>query len=308
MAKTNAKNRDLTEDLKKQSEAVKQSAAKEEGANGGGENGNGQEVTVAGGEKIQTVYQYLEKMKPQIVKTLPKHLDADKLARDAFTYIRKNPKLLECSMSSLMGSVMTAAQLGLQPSLLGHCYIVPYWNGKNNRLEANFMLGYRGMIDLARRSGEIESVRAILVYEQDEFELELGLDPTIVHRPVLRGKRGDLVGVYGIAKFKGGGHHFEYMSIEDVEERRQRSQTPNAGPWKTDYEEMVKKTIIRYLFKYLPVSIEAQRATIVDEQPQNLEEAVESEDLIDIGPGYGIDEDEEEEAVDPAGASETGNN
>jgi recombination protein RecT len=206
----------------------------------------------------QTVAAYLKKMAPEIEKALPSHMNAERLGRIALTTIRTTPKLLECSMPSLLGAVMQAAQLGLEPGLIGHCYIIPY--GK----EAQFIIGYKGMIDLARRSGQIEQIYAHAVYEADHFEYELGLHPKLVHKPAT-GRRGAIQYVYAVAHFKGGGYQFEVMDMEEIERRRQRSKAAKNGPWVTDFEEMAKKTVIRHMWKYLPISIEIQQQAAVDE-------------------------------------------
>ena len=200
----------------------------------------------------QTIRHYLERMAPEIQRALPKHLDADRLARIAMTTIRQTPKLLECNIQSLLAAVMQSAQLGLEPNILGQAYIIPY--GK----EAQFIIGYRGMIDLARRSGHIESIYAHPVYDQDEFDYEYGLEPKLRHKPAM-GDRGEFVGAYGVAKFKDGGYHFEFMPKSEIDKRRGRSKAKNSGPWVTDYEEMACKTVIRHMFKYLPISIEIMK-------------------------------------------------
>jgi len=200
----------------------------------------------------QTIRHYLERMAPEIQRALPKHLDADRLARIAMTTIRQTPKLLDCNVQSLLAAVMQSAQLGLEPNILGQAYIIPY--GK----EAQFIIGYRGMIDLARRSGHIESIYAHPVYDQDEFDYEYGLEPKLRHKPAM-GDRGEFIGAYGVAKFKDGGYHFEFMPKSEIDKRRGRSKAKNSGPWVTDYEEMACKTVIRHMFKYLPISIEIMK-------------------------------------------------
>jgi recombination protein RecT len=205
-----------------------------------------------------TIYSYLEKMKPQIEKALPKHMTADRLARVMFTVIRTNPKLLGCSMPSLLGCFMQAAQLGVEPGLIGHCYVIPYGT------EATFILGYRGMIDLARRSGHIQSIYAEVVKEKDDFEYRLGLNPDLIHNPALT-DRGKVIGAYGVARFKDGGFQLEFMPLEEIEKRRSRSKAKNNGPWVTDFDEMAKKTVIRNMFKYLPISIEIMAHVEKDE-------------------------------------------
>jgi len=245
----------------------------------------------------QTIAAYLKKMGPEIARALPKHMDADRLARIALTTIRTNPKLLEASIPSLLGAVMQAAQLGLEPGLIGHCYFVPFKNGKTGQTDVQFIIGYRGMIDLARRSGQIVNIYAHTVHENDEFDYELGLHPKLVHKPA-EGERGELKFVYAVAHFKDGGYQFEVMSKAEIEKRRQRSKAANNGPWVTDYEEMAKKTVIRHMWKYLPISIEIQQAAAVDETVKHdITEEPEHPDVIDITFTPATDEQETEQEI-----------
>ncbi|MFT9846605.1 recombination protein RecT [Aneurinibacillus sp. REN35] len=217
----------------------------------------------------QAIGAYLKKMEPEIARVLPKHMDVDRLLRIALTTIRTNPQLLECTVPSLLGAVMQAAQLGLEPGLLGQCYIIPYGR------EATFVIGYKGMIDLARRSGTIKSMYAHEVYSNDEFDYEYGLHPSLTHRPAMR-ERGEFIGVYAVAHFMDGGYQFEFMPKEEIDRRRMRSRSYQSGPWVTDYEEMAKKTVIRHMFKYLPLSVEIMRGAAKDETvlPDIGEEAI----------------------------------
>lgn len=211
-----------------------------------------------------TIAAYLKKMGPEIEKALPSHMNPDRMARIALTTIRSNPKLLEASVPSLLGAVMQAAQLGLEPGLVGHCYLIPFRNNKSNQTDVQFIIGYKGMIDLARRSGQIENIYAHAVFENDSFEYELGLHPKLVHKPAT-GDRGKMTHVYAVAHFKDGGYQFEVMDMQEIEKRRGRSKSKNNGPWVTDFEEMAKKTVIRHMWKYLPISIEVQQQAVQDE-------------------------------------------
>lgn len=240
-----------------------------------------------------SVAAYLKKMGPEIAKALPKHMDADRLARVALTTIRTNPTLLQCNVPSLLAGVMQAAQLGLEPGLLGHCYLIPFRNNKANTMDVQFIIGYRGMIDLARRSGNIETIYAHEVCEKDEFELEYGLDQRLKHKPAT-GERGEVMGVYGVAKFKDGGYYFEYLPKAEIEKRRGRSKAAGSGPWVTDWLEMAKKTVIRHMFKYLPISVEVMTGVTQDETAKReiSEDMNEVPDTIDITPIYGEQESE----------------
>ncbi|WP_144517685.1 recombination protein RecT [Bacillus thuringiensis] len=225
----------------------------------------------------QTVEAYMKKMAPRMAEVLPKHMDMNRMSRIALTTIRTNPKLLECAVPSLMGAVMQAVQLGLEPGLLGHCYILPY------KREATFIIGYKGMIDLARRSGHIQSIYAHAVHENDEFEYELGLHPKLEHRPS-HGDRGAFIGAYAVAHFKDGGYQMEFMPKSEIEKRRKRSASANSSysPWSSDYEEMAKKTVVRYMFKYLPISIEVQTQAQQDEVVRK--DITEEPEFIEVDP------------------------
>ncbi|MBC2723509.1 recombination protein RecT [Desulfosporosinus sp.] len=253
-------------------------------------------------DPARTVAAYLDKMQSQIAKALPKHMNADRLARIALTTIRTNPKLLECSIESLMGAVMQSAQLGLEPNMLGACYIIPY--GK----EAQFQIGYRGMIDLARRSGHIQSIAAHEVYENDLFKLQYGLDEKLEHIPWhLRDdqkftEQGQIRGFYMVAKFKDGGYQTHYMSKTEIDQHRKRSKSSNNGPWVTDYVEMGKKTVVRSAWKWLPISIE------VAKQVESSDETIKAdiaEDMTDV-PEVIVDitRTDEDSQIDQSNAAE----
>jgi len=226
----------------------------------------------------------------QIKAALPRHMTAERMARIATTELRKNPKLAQCEPISFLGAVIQCAQIGLEPgNALGHAYILPYdKRGKVNgewrvvATEAQLIIGYRGMIDLARRSGQILSLSATAVYDGDDFECVMGLEPTLKHIPDFdnpdRENPDRLTFVYAVAKLKDGGTQFAVMSRAQLHAIRERSQGYQQAakkaaegkkadnPWFTDYEAMCLKTVIRRLFKYLPVSVEIQRAVQLDEK------------------------------------------
>lgn len=218
------------------------------------------------------------RIKQQMALALPRHMTAERLARIALTEVRKNPKLGSADQTSFLGAIMQCAQLGLEPGgALGHCYLLPFDNKRKQITEVQFIVGYRGMIDLARRSGQIVSLSARSVHDGDHFEYEYGLEETIVHRPSDKPKSNDsLLYVYAVAKLKDGGVQFEVMSRSEIERVRNESNGYKTAvrfertdsPWMTHFEEMAKKTVIRRLFKYLPVSIELSTAVALDEQAE----------------------------------------
>lgn len=217
-----------------------------------------------------------DQFKKQLALAVPKHLNADRMARIAATEVRKNKALLNTEPTSFLGSVMQAAQLGLEPgSALGQAYLVPYGN------QCQLIIGYKGMIDLARRSGQVLSLNAYAVREGDDFSFQLGLKPDIHHVPSLEADRikKPITYVYAVATLKGGGYQFEVMSRAEVEAVRAKAKSKNI--WNSYFEEMAKKTVIRRLFKYLPVSIEALEITNADAK-REAGEKVEPDDVINI--------------------------
>src|SRR5690625_399739 len=218
-------------------------------------------------DKPKTIEDYLKQMAPAMQEALPKHMDVDRLMRLTMTTIRTTPELRQADVASLLGGVMQAAQLGLEPGLLGQCYLLPFKNNRKGITEVQFIIGYKGMIDLARRSGHIQSIYAHAVYEKDDFEFELGLNPKLNHKPFMDGDRGDYIGSYAVAHFKDGGYQFEFMPKSEIDKRRNASPGGRSdySPWNNYYEEMANKTVIRHMWKYLPISVEIQEAVQHDE-------------------------------------------
>jgi len=230
-----------------------------------------------------TIADYIKAMTPEIAKALPSHIKPERLARIVTTEIRRNPKLMQCTRESLLGALMLSAQLGLEPGPLGHVYYIPYNNRRQGTMECQFILGFKGMIDLARRSGNIESIMAETVFENDVFEFEYGLNPDLIHKPCLN-DRGKPAAYYAVAKFKDGGFQMKVMGKSDIDKIRQRSKSSNSGPWVTDYDEMAKKTVVRAMFKYLPVSNEIMRYSEKDTVVKTDIKEDEGESFIEIAP------------------------
>lgn len=221
---------------------------------------------------------FFDSNKSAILQALPRHLDIDRVLRVALTELRNNPKLLECDKTSIFSCLINASMLGLEiGNGLGHAYIVPFFNGKNKRWDGQLIIGYRGMIDLARRSGQVISITAQVVYDNDFFEFEYGLNPKLRHIPNFESHdKAKLIGAYAVAKLKHDGEQFVFIPKHKIEETRAKvlSKIKNQNmkeysPWTTSFDEMAKKTAVRALFKYLPVSIEIQRAISLDEQAEN---------------------------------------
>lgn len=213
---------------------------------------------------VKAMGDLLKRMHTQIEKALPSVITPERFTRIALTAYSRNEKLQECTAESFLGSMMQAAQLGVEPNTpLGQAYLIPYRN--KGVMEVQFQLGYRGMIDLAYRSGEVQNIQAHEVYENDTFEYELGLNPKLRHVPALK-DRGEVILYYAVFKLTNGGVGFEVMSKEDVEAfAKKKSKTYGTGPWQSDFDAMAKKTLVKRLLKFAPLKSDFVRAVTADE-------------------------------------------
>jgi recombination protein RecT len=225
-------------------------------------------------EKL-TLVQLIERMKPEIARALPKHLNPDRMARIATTVLKQNPQLRRCTPESFLGALMTASQLGLEPGPLGEAYLVPYGN------TATFVPGYRGLIKLAWQSDQLSDIWAEIVCGNDEFSYDLGLARDLTHKPA-KGDRGKPTHVYAAARLKSGGTPFVVMTVDEVEAIRARSKAGKNGPWVTDWPAMAKKTAVKQLSKWLPMSTEFKLAAAHDEAVRTNVDT----DLMDVTPDY----------------------
>lgn len=217
-------------------------------------------------KKNKTIQDYIKLMEGEIKKALPSVITPERFTRMVLSAISSNKQLEASSPKSFLAAMMQAAQLGVEPNTpLGQAYLIPYNNHGN--LECQFQLGYKGLVDLAFRSGEVLSVEARVVYENDEFEYEYGLDPKLVHKPAME-NRGKPIFFYADFKTKDGGYGFEVMSIADVEahaKRYSKSYAAGSSPWKTNFEEMAKKTVLKRVLKYAPLKSDFVRGIVADE-------------------------------------------
>lgn len=216
------------------------------------------------GKPRKTMQQYIKAMEGEIAKALPSVITPERFTRMVLSAISTNPKLGDCTPQSFLGAMMTAAQLGVEPNTaLGQAYIIPYRN--KGVMEASFQLGYKGLIDLAYRSGDVSIIQAQTVYENDTFDYELGLDPKLKHIPAVK-DRGNATHYYAVFKTKDGGYGFEVMSMADVLEHAKRySKSYGSGPWQTNFDEMAKKTVLKRCLKYAPLKSEFVRGVTQDE-------------------------------------------
>lgn len=210
-----------------------------------------------------TIFDLIKKMRPEVEKALPAGVGPDRLIRVTLTEVRRTPQLQECSAPSVLGALMQAAQLGLEPGPLGVAYLVPFWNNKLKTRECQLIIGYRGIVDLARRGGA--NISAHAVHEADTFEVEYGLEDRLVHRPNLREDRGDVWAYYAVGRHADGGHNFEVLTRTEVEAHAERfGNNSSESPWTTDFDAMALKTAVRQLARWLPLSVDARDAIASD--------------------------------------------
>lgn len=217
-----------------------------------------------------------------IPATMQRYLTPERLTRLFWQEARKNPTLLKCTPESVASGLMTAAQLGIEVGVQGQGWLVPYYNGKDKRHDAQFIIGYKGLIALARRSGEVLSVETHIVYEKDKFTLKLGINTEVEHEPYLDGDRGEPKLAYGVARFKDGGYHFEWMPEVEIMKIKGRSKASAYGPWVTDTDQMRRKTVIRRMANYLPMSIEFANAITLDDATNAGNKAVIAGEFVEV--------------------------
>lgn len=231
-------------------------------------------TAVAKKNKKPTMMDFIKASEKQITKALPSAITPERFTRICMTAVTQNPDLGLCTPQSFAGAMLTAAQLGLEPNTpLGQAYLIPYNNGRTGTKECQFQIGYRGLIELAHRSGDFQSIEAHIVYENDEFEYELGLNPKLRHIPAMS-NRGKIEWVYAVYKLQSGGFGFEVMSVEDIDKHRDRfSQAAKRGfsPWNDNWEEMAKKTAIKRVLKYAPMKSEFAKAMVQDNSTLNFD-------------------------------------
>lgn len=208
---------------------------------------------------------YITKMEGEIAKALPSVLTPERFTRITLSALNATPKLAETTPKSFLGAMMTAAQLGLEPNTpLGQAYLLPYKN--KGVLECQFQLGYKGLIDLAYRSGQVSIIQAHAVHEHDDFSYEYGLEPKLSHKPALR-DRGEVYCYYAMFRTKDGGFGFSVMSKDDIQthaERFSQSYGSDFSPWKTNFDEMAKKTVLKRVLKYAPLKSDFVKAVAGD--------------------------------------------
>jgi len=253
--------------------------------------------------KILTVYDFLTQKKDLIEAALPRTITTERLIGVFTMILKSSPQLSKCTQTSLISAVIQTVQLGLQPGNLGHVYLVPFKNKQKDgsyRDEVQLIVGYKGLCELVNRSGRAVVLTAEVVHEKDIFDYELGLTPKLKHIPA-PGNRGDIIGVYAIAKNMNANEKvFVYLQKDEIDNVKAASKSKNSdySPWTTWPAEMAKKTAVKRLCKLLPLSSEIQTQISADETikntisadiPQAVNEADWDGDTIEVNEGVKID-------------------
>lgn len=218
-------------------------------------------------------YLYGKKFQKSLAQICSNTIKPERFCKLALVAFSKTPKLYQCTQASVVKSLMDAAELGLDPSgNLGKAYLVPYGQ------ECQLIVGYRGLIELALRNEKVKSIKAVAVYENDQFEINELAEPPIIHKPLVKGDRGQFILAYAYARFQDGTLQHDWMSKQEIDAIRNRSKAAKSGPWVTDYMEMAKKTVIRRLCKVLPMEVDVLSIdcrdfdSVIDQQGSPVEE------------------------------------
>ncbi len=248
-------------------------------------------------KREMSIIDLIKKQQPAFKMALGKAMEPERFTRIAMTIVRQSPELMISTPASLLGALMQSAQLGLEPNTLGKSYIIPRRN--KGVWEANFQIGYKGLLELFYNSSQAQSVMTEAVYENDDFEYELGLEPKLKHIPALS-DRGDIIFYYAVARMKNGAYAFKVMSVDDIKAhavKHSKAYASNNSPWVNHFDAMAKKTVLIQVLKTLPLSTRLnnqieQDNTIkhYDKNLNSMEEAVDVTDFSSVEISEGADE------------------
>lgn len=254
----------------------------------------------------RTMEELLTSMQEPMAQALPRHVHPDRMLRLATTALRTTKDLAQCTPGSFLGAVMQAAVMGLEVGTpAGHAYLIPFRN--KGTLECTLIIGYQGMMELARRSGHVRSIYAFAVYAGDEFSYELGLNPKLEHRPADKDKSDNAIThVYAVAKLTNGEPVFTVLTKKDVEYYRQKSKAKDSNFWRNNYCAMALKTAVRRLYTWLPRSSEMLVAHAIENRSESHMHALHATpEVVGLLTEHGIEvPSDEEQDPDPTPLAE----
>lgn len=246
-------------------------------------------ATTAPAKGKRSLQDLIKIMQPEIKKALPSVLTPERFTRMVLSALSTTPQLAACTPQSFLAAMMTAAQLGVEPNTpLGQAYLIPYKNHGTD--EVQFQLGYKGMIDLAYRSGQVSTIQAHTVRENDSFSYQFGLEPSLEHVPA-KSNRGEATHYYAVVRMKDGGYCFAVMSVDEMKAHATKYskayQKGYMSPWKSDFDEMAKKTVLKRALKYAPMKSDfvrgmAQDMTIKTELSDDMYTVADTTEYVEV--------------------------
>lgn len=249
------------------------------------------------GEQLNRHKLFLEARMAQLTKWVRQGVAPEALVRFTLMDMSKTPKLRECTPQSIYLGLLACAVTGLEPGALkGEAYLVPFKNNRAGVTEATFIPGWRGLVKQARRSREVIGIVANVVRAADVFDIDLGTDNRIVHRPVLGAEdAGDVIGAYAIATLANGHREIEWMGRPDLDKIRAIGERKGSDAWKEWPDQMARKSPIRRLAKRLPLGSDYYVALALEQATDEDRSQVE---VLDIETGG-----EATRSTDQAGAA-----
>lgn len=240
-------------------------------------------------------------LKQQITQALPRTSGGpDRFLRCLFTQVQANPKIMQCSQTSIFWAAIKCAQVGIDPDGR-RAHLIPFSN--KGTMEVQLIIDYKGYVELAYRSGKVDNIHADVVCENDTFRHSKGR--VTEHTFDLKKKRGEVIGAYAICSFSSGGEKAEILILDEIESVRRASRAGNNGPWKTHYAEMCKKTAARRLAKWLPLSPEERSIVEADDdQFEEVHRKAASFEALDISAHAPALEEDGDAAVEEEGGAE----
>lgn len=219
-------------------------------------------------EIIKKPSDIINSMASQWALVLPSVCSKERFTRVALSCVNKNQALSEAlktdnGKTSLMSAFMTCAELGIEPDGR-RAHLIPYRDNKNGGYTVQLIIDYKGLVELAMRSGKISNIHADKICQNDKFEYNRGVVEK--HVPDFSASRGSVYAYYCHVMFKDGSQKSEVMTKDEVDAIRKRSKASGSGPWVTDYDEMAKKTVFKRCSKWLPLSPEVQDAIQKDDE------------------------------------------
>jgi recombination protein RecT len=244
------------------------------------------------GKRIESIGELLKANKGKMLAALPRHITPDRMIRVAMNCIAKNPALLDCTPQSLFACITEAATYGWElGGILGHAYLVPF------KQTCTLIPGYKGLIDLCRRSGQISTIALESVYASDQFSYSLGLSPDIKHVPSDHPDRTrqPIVYTYCVIRLKDGGHQLSVWSTAQVNAHKEQyskgwawaenGRPPSGGkkdsPWHTAWPTMAKKTVVRDMIARGLVPMSPEFRNMADRVQQEDSLAFSGDDLFE---------------------------